>query len=100
LADDSEGASSAAGDAADRFRKSIDIEARLEHVSRAHRGRRRVVIEDYDKGTLARPQRYIDVAHEHGSASWSTRSSLLAAYRGADVIKPTSRNSRMPSAVG
>ena len=51
------------------FEKPIaaDIEARLDHAFREHIAAADVVvIEDYDKGTLARPQRYIDVAHQHG----------------------------------
>ena len=74
------------------FEKPIaaDIEARLEHAFREHIAAADVVvIEDYDKGTLARPQRYIDIAHEHGKrVVVDPKFKPFDAYRGADVIKP------------
>ena len=75
------------------FEKPIaaDIEgAAGPRVSRTHRKAADVVvIEDYDKGTLARPQRYIDIAHEHGKrVVVDPKFKPFEAYRGADVIKP------------
>ena len=69
---------------------AADIEGRLEHAFRQHVANAGVVvIEDYDKGTLAQPQRYIDIAHEHGKrVVVDPKFKPFDAYRGADVIKP------------
>ena len=57
------------------------------------------MIEDYDKGTLARPQRFIDIAHEHGKrVVVDPKFKPFDAYRGADVIKPN--NAEFTHAVG
>jgi D-beta-D-heptose 7-phosphate kinase/D-beta-D-heptose 1-phosphate adenosyltransferase len=71
---------------------AADVEARLEQALRAHVARADVVvIEDYDKGTLARPQRVIDIAHEHGKrVVVDPKFKPFDAYRGADVVKPNS----------
>ncbi len=75
------------------FEKPIaaDVESRLDDAFREARFPRptSVVIEDYDKGTLVRPQRYIDIAHEHGKrVVVDPKFKPFEAYRGADVIKP------------
>ncbi len=74
------------------FEKPIlaDVESRLDDAFRRHISTAdAVVIEDYDKGTLARPQRYIDIAHEHGKrVVVDPKFKPLEAYRSADVIKP------------
>jgi D-beta-D-heptose 7-phosphate kinase / D-beta-D-heptose 1-phosphate adenosyltransferase len=74
------------------FEKPIvaDVESRLDDAFRKQISAADVVvIEDYDKGTLVRPQRYIDIAHEHGKrVVVDPKFKPFEAYRGADVIKP------------
>ena len=68
----------------------VDVQAPLERAFRKHVANANVVvIEDYDKGTLARPQRFIDIAHEYGKrVVVDPKFKPFDAYRGADVIKP------------
>ncbi len=74
------------------FEKPIvaDVESRLDDAFRKQiSAADAVVIEDYDKGTLVRPHRYIDIAHEHGKrVVVDPKFKPFEAYRGADVIKP------------
>ena len=76
------------------FEKPIhaDVQTPLERAFRKHVAAADVVVmEDYDKGTLARPQRFIDIAHEHGKRIVvDPKFKPFDAYRGADVIKPNS----------
>ena len=67
-----------------------DVEARLEGLLHDHvRAADVVVLEDYDKGTLARPHRLIEIAHLHGKrVVVDPKYKPFDAYRGADVIKP------------
>ena len=67
-----------------------DVEAALERAFRAHIAAADVVVvEDYDKGTLARPRLFIDIAHAHGKrVVVDPKFKPFEAYRGADVIKP------------
>ena len=69
---------------------AVDVEPRLERAFREHVAAADVVvIEDYDKGTLARPRRFVDIAHEHGKrVVVDPKFKPFDAYRGADVIKP------------
>ena len=67
-----------------------DVEAQLERLVREHVAAADVVvIEDYDKGTLAHPQRLIDIAHaQRKRVVVDPKFKPFDAYRGADVIKP------------
>jgi D-beta-D-heptose 7-phosphate kinase/D-beta-D-heptose 1-phosphate adenosyltransferase len=67
-----------------------DIASNLEQLLATHVERAdAVVIEDYDKGTLARPQRLIEIAHAHGKrVVVDPKFKPFDAYRGADVVKP------------
>ena len=67
-----------------------DVEAQLERLVREHVASADVVvIEDYDKGTLTRPQRLIDIAHaQRKRVVVDPKFKPFEAYRGADVIKP------------
>jgi D-beta-D-heptose 7-phosphate kinase/D-beta-D-heptose 1-phosphate adenosyltransferase len=67
-----------------------DIAARLEQLLTAHADRADVVVlEDYDKGTLAQPRRLIEITHAHGKrVVVDPKFKSFDAYRGADVVKP------------
>jgi D-beta-D-heptose 7-phosphate kinase/D-beta-D-heptose 1-phosphate adenosyltransferase len=74
------------------FEKPItaDVQAALTRAFRAHVADADVVVlEDYDKGTLAQPGQFIDIAHQHGKrVVVDPKFKPFDAYRGADVIKP------------
>ena len=84
------------------FEKALeaDVQVLLERAFRTHVATANiVVVEDYDKGTLARPQRFIDIAHEHGKrVVVDPKFKSFDAYRGADVIKPN--NAEFSHALG
>src|SRR5262249_20724238 len=67
-----------------------DIAARLEQLLTVHIDRANVVvIEDYDKGTLARPRRLIEIARARGKrVVVDPKFKSFDEYRGADVVKP------------
>jgi D-beta-D-heptose 7-phosphate kinase/D-beta-D-heptose 1-phosphate adenosyltransferase len=69
---------------------SADIQTALTRAFRARVADADVVVlEDYDKGTLAQPGAFIDIAHEHGKrVVVDPKFKPFDAYRGADVIKP------------
>ena len=51
-----------------------------------------LVIEDYDKGTLAKPQRIVDLAREHGvRVIADPKFKSFAEYRGVHILKPNRR---------
>ncbi len=58
-----------------------------------------VVLEDYDKGTLAQPTAFIEIAHQHGKrVVVDPKFKPFDVYRGADVIKPN--NAEFEHAMG
>jgi D-beta-D-heptose 7-phosphate kinase/D-beta-D-heptose 1-phosphate adenosyltransferase len=58
-------------------------------VARHARDASIVVLEDYDKGTLAVPEALVGIAHAAGArVVVDPKLKPLAAYRGADVVKP------------
>jgi D-beta-D-heptose 7-phosphate kinase/D-beta-D-heptose 1-phosphate adenosyltransferase len=71
---------------------SADVRARLEaQVARHVNGVSVVVLEDYDKGTLADPAALIRLAHAAGArVVVDPKLKPLSAYRGADLVKPNS----------
>jgi D-beta-D-heptose 7-phosphate kinase/D-beta-D-heptose 1-phosphate adenosyltransferase len=71
---------------------SADVRAALTRAFRAHVTNADVVVlEDYDKGTLAQPGEFIEIAHQHGKrVVVDPKFKPFDAYRGADVIKPNS----------
>ncbi len=69
-----------------------DVQAALVETFRKHIGGTDVVvIEDYDKGTLAQPRTFIDIAREYRKrVVVDPKFKSFESYRGADVIKPNS----------
>jgi D-beta-D-heptose 7-phosphate kinase/D-beta-D-heptose 1-phosphate adenosyltransferase len=67
-----------------------DVQQQLERLLRDHVAAADVVVlEDYDKGALARPRRLIEIAHSLGKrVVVDPKFKPFDAYRGADVIKP------------
>jgi D-beta-D-heptose 7-phosphate kinase/D-beta-D-heptose 1-phosphate adenosyltransferase len=78
----------------------VDVEESLLSAFRTHvSAADMVVIEDYDKGALARPRSFIEIAHERRKrVVVDPKFKTFAAYRGADVIKPN--NAEFRHAVG